>query len=46
MRIFSYADTIIMFVIPFTIIIILNTFTYWKVWKSSDAKFIMKLRIK
>jgi hypothetical protein len=41
MQIFNYIDTVIVFAIPFTTIVILNTFTALAVWKVANVRRTM-----
>lgn len=41
MQIFNYIDTIIVFIIPFTTIVVLNTFTAVAVWKVAGIRRTM-----
>lgn len=44
MQIFNYIDTAIVFVLPFTTIVILNTFTAAAVWKVAGVRRTMTLQ--
>jgi len=44
MQIFNYIDTAIVFVLPFTTIVILNTFTAAAVWKVASVRRTMTLQ--
>lgn len=43
MKIFNYIDTVIVFVVPFTAIVILNTITGYTVWKVAGVRKSMTL---
>lgn len=44
MQVFNYIDTIIVFVIPFTLIVVLNTFTTITVWKFDGVRRSMTMQ--
>lgn len=44
MKIFNYVDTVIVFVIPFTTIVVLNTFTALTVWKVAGVRRTMTMQ--
>lgn len=44
MQIFNYFDTAVVFVIPFTTIVILNTFTALAVWKVAGVRRTMTMQ--
>lgn len=44
MEIFNYADTIIVFVVPFTAIVVLNSITGYTVWKVAGLRRSMTLQ--
>ena len=41
MRYYNYYDTALSFLLPLTLIVILNSFTGYTVWKVSNARRIM-----
>lgn len=43
MQVFNYIDTIIVFVIPFTLIVVLNSFTSLAVWKFGGVRRSMTM---
>lgn len=43
MQVFNYIDTVLVFVIPFTTIVILNTFTALAVWKVASVRRTMTM---
>lgn len=44
MQIFNYIDTVVVFVIPFSTIVILNTFTALAVWKVAGVRRTMTMQ--
>ena len=44
MQIYNYLDTVIVFVIPFTTIVVLNTFTALAVWKVAGVRRTMTMQ--
>lgn len=44
MQVFNYIDTIITFVIPFTLIVVLNSFTSLAVWKFGGVRRSMTMQ--
>ncbi|XP_055627369.1 growth hormone secretagogue receptor type 1-like [Toxorhynchites rutilus septentrionalis] len=43
MTVFNYLDTILVFVVPFTVIVVLNTFTALTVWKFAGVRRTMTM---
>lgn len=44
MQLYNYFDTVIVFVIPFTTIVVLNTFTAMAVWKVAGVRRTMTMQ--
>ncbi|XP_058462387.1 growth hormone secretagogue receptor type 1-like [Malaya genurostris] len=43
MTVFNYLDTILVFIVPFTVIVVLNTFTALTVWKFAGVRRTMTM---
>ena len=44
MSIFNYIDTVVVFVVPFTAIVILNSITGFTVWKVAGVRRTMTMQ--
>lgn len=44
MTIYNYVDTVLVFIVPFTTIVVLNSFTGFTVWKVAGVRRTMTMQ--